>query len=166
MISAKKHLIRTTWAQVVPIADQAAALFYQRLFEIDPSARDLFRATDMVQQRKKLLQVLGVAVSSLDNLGALVKTVEDLGRRHAGYGVKDEHYDSVGAALLWTLQQGLGSAWTAEAAAPGPRFTACSPASCAGPNKRRRSEFPRRRLRARQAQFFSSANVLRNGCAG
>jgi hemoglobin-like flavoprotein len=117
MISAKKHLIRTTWAQVVPIADQAAALFYQRLFEIDPSARDLFRATDMVQQRKKLLQVLGIAVSSLDNLGALVKTVEDLGRRHAGYGVKDEHYDSVGAALLWTLQQGLGSAWTAEVAA-------------------------------------------------
>ena len=71
----------------------------------------------MVQQRKKLLQVLSVAVSSLDNLGALRKTVEDLGRRQAGYGVKDAHYDSVGVALLWTLEQGLGSAWTAEAAA-------------------------------------------------
>ena len=57
-----------------------------------------------------------VAVSSLDNLGALGKTVEDLGRRHAGYGVKDAHYDSVGVALLWTLEQGLGAAWTPEAA--------------------------------------------------
>ena len=117
MLSAEKKLIQDTWAQVVPIADRAATLFYQRLFEVDPSARSLFRTTDMAQQRKKLLQVLSVAVSSLDNLGALRKTVEDLGRRHAGYGVKDAHYDSVGVALLWTLEQGLGSAWTAEAAA-------------------------------------------------
>jgi hemoglobin-like flavoprotein len=117
MLPAQKQLVRSTWAQVVPMADEAAALFYQRLFEIDPSTRPLFRATDMVQQRKKLLQVLGVAVSSLDNLGSLLKTVADLGRRHAGYGVRDEHYDSVGAALLWTLQQGLGSAWTPEVAA-------------------------------------------------
>jgi hemoglobin-like flavoprotein len=116
MIPAQKQTIRATWAQVVPIADQAAVLFYQRLFQIDPTTRPLFDLTDMAQQRKKLLQVLGVAVSSLDNLGALVKTVEDLGRRHAGYGVKDQHYDSVGAALLWTLEQGLGKAWTPEAA--------------------------------------------------
>ncbi len=117
MISKQKKLIQDTWAQVVPIADQAAAIFYQRLFEIDPSTRPLFNTTDMTQQRKKLLQILGVAVSSLDNLGALSKTVEDLGRRHAGYGVKDAHYDSVGVALLWTLEQGLGKAWTPEAAA-------------------------------------------------
>jgi hemoglobin-like flavoprotein len=117
MLSAEKKLIQDTWAQVVPIADRAATLFYQRLFEVDPSARSLFRTTDMAQQRKKLLQVLSVAVSSLDNLGALRKTVEDLGRRHAGYGVKDAHYDSVGVALLWTLEQGLGSAWTPEVAA-------------------------------------------------
>jgi hemoglobin-like flavoprotein len=117
MLSVQKKLIQATWAQVVPIADQAAAIFYQRLFEIDPSTRSLFRNTDLVQQRKKLIQVLSVAVSSLDNLGALEKTVEELGRRHAGYGVKDSHYDSVGVALLWTLQQGLGTAWTAEAAA-------------------------------------------------
>jgi hemoglobin-like flavoprotein len=71
----------------------------------------------MAQQRKKLLQILAVAVSSLDNLGALSKTVEDLGRRHGRYGVKDAHYDSVGAALLWTLEQGLGSAWTHDVAA-------------------------------------------------
>ena len=116
MTPAQKLLIRKSWAKVVPIADQAATLFYQRLFEIDPSVRALFRDTDMSSQRKKLLQVLNVAVSSLDNLGALAKTVEDLGRRHAGYGVKDSHYDSVGVALLWTLEQGLGSAWTTDTA--------------------------------------------------
>ena len=70
----------------------------------------------MLARQKKLMQILSVAVSSLDNLGALGKTVEDLGRRHAGYGVKDAHYDSVGVALLWTLEQGLGAAWTPEAA--------------------------------------------------
>ena len=113
----QKQLVRQTWAQVVPIGDQAAALFYGRLFTIDPSTRELFAHTDMTQQRKKLLQVIAVAVSALDNLGPLTKTVEDLGRRHAGYGVKDEHYDSVGAALLWTLENGLGQAWTPEVAA-------------------------------------------------
>jgi hemoglobin-like flavoprotein len=117
MLARQKKLIQDTWAQVVPIADQAAAIFYQRLFEIDPGTRALFNTTDIAQQRKKLIQVLSVAVSSLDNLGALGKTIEDLGRRHAGYGVKDAHYDSVGVALLWTLEQGLGAAWTPEAAA-------------------------------------------------
>jgi hemoglobin-like flavoprotein len=117
MLATQKKLIQDTWMQVVPIADQAAAIFYQRLFEIDPSTRTLFDTTEMVQQRKKLIQILSVAVSSLDNLGALGKTVEDLGRRHAGYGVKDAHYDSVGVALLWTLEQGLGAAWTSESAA-------------------------------------------------
>lgn len=116
MLANQKRLIQESWAQVVPVADQAAAIFYQRLFDIDPSTRPLFRTTDMAQQRKKLLQILGVAVSSLDNLGALSKTVEDLGRRHAGYGVRDSHYDSVGVALMWTLEQGLGKAWTPEIA--------------------------------------------------
>jgi hemoglobin-like flavoprotein len=71
----------------------------------------------MAQQRKKLVQILTVAVSSLDNLGALSKTVEDLGRRHARYGVQDSHYDSVGIALIWTLEQALGPFWTPQAAA-------------------------------------------------
>jgi hemoglobin-like flavoprotein len=114
MTPAQKKLVRTTWAQVGPVADTAAALFYARLFLIDPSTRPLFRTTNMVQQRKKLLHVIGVAVSGLDRLDALVPVVEDLGRRHATYGVKDEHYESVGAALLWTLEQGLGDAWNAE----------------------------------------------------
>jgi hemoglobin-like flavoprotein len=117
MLARQKKLIQDSWAQVAPIADQAAASFYLRLFEIDPSTRALFNTADMAQQRKKLIQILTVAVSSLDNLGALGKTVEDLGRRHAGYGVKDAHYDSVGVALLWTLEQGLGGAWTPETAA-------------------------------------------------
>src|SRR5262249_7711852 len=113
----QKRLVRDTWKQVVPVADAAAAMFYHRLFEIDPSTRALFRATDMVVQRKKLLQTLAFAIRGLDNRDALVSKVEDLGRRHAGYGVTDAHYDSVGAALLWTLEQGLGQAWTPPVAA-------------------------------------------------
>jgi hemoglobin-like flavoprotein len=116
MTPAKKRLIRMTWMQVMPMADQAVELFFHRLFAVDPGTRSLFGETDMAQQRKKLLQVLGMAVSSLDNLGPLTRAVEDLGRRHASYGVKDEHYDSVGVALLWTLEQKLGRDWTAEVA--------------------------------------------------
>jgi len=94
------------------MAEAAADMFYRRLFEIDPATRKLFRATEMVAQRKKLVQMLNFAVNGLDRLDVLTSKVEDLGRRHAGYGVTDAHYDSVGAALLWTLEQGLGRAWT------------------------------------------------------
>jgi hemoglobin-like flavoprotein len=117
MTPAQKDLVQDTWALVVPIADTATAMFYDRLFEIDPGSRALFENTDMADQRLKLLQVLSVAISGLDDLGRLMPIVEELGRRHAGYGVKDEHYESVGAALLWTLQKGLGAAWNAETAA-------------------------------------------------
>jgi hemoglobin-like flavoprotein len=117
MTPAQKTLVQATWKQVLPIADTAAALFYQRLFEIDPTTRPLFRTTDLAQQRKKLMHVIGVAVAGLDNLDRLVGTVEDLGRRHASYGVQDAHFDSVGAALLWTLEQGLGKAWNPDVAA-------------------------------------------------
>ena len=117
MTPEQKRLVRDTWKQLAPVADAAAAMFYHRLFEIDPSTRELFRATNMVVQRKKLLQTLAFAIGGLDNLDALVAKVEDLGRRHAGYGVTDAHYDSVGAALLWTLEQGLGQAWTPPVAA-------------------------------------------------
>ena len=106
MNSEQKQLVADTWKQVAPIADAAADIFYSRLFEIDPTTRKLFRATDMAAQRKKLLQMLSFAVNGL------ASKVEDLGRRHAGYGVTDAQYDSVGAALLWTLEQGLGHAWT------------------------------------------------------
>jgi hemoglobin-like flavoprotein len=112
MTPEQKRLVENTWKQIAVSADAAAALFYCRLFEIDPSIRQLFRATDMVAQRKKLVQTLSFAISGLDDLDALASKVEDLGRRHAGYGVIDAHYDAVGAALLWTLEQGLGQAWT------------------------------------------------------
>ena len=106
------HLLRQTWAQLVPIGDQAATLFYERLFEIDPDTRALFRSTDLAAQRGKLLHALGNVIDGLDRPEQLLPMLERLGRRHAGYGVRDAHYDSVGAALLWTLAQGLGTAWT------------------------------------------------------
>jgi hemoglobin-like flavoprotein len=112
MTPEQRQLVADTWKQVAPIADTAANLFYSRLFEIDPSTRKLFRANDMAAQRKKLLQTLSFVINGLDHLDVLVSKVEDLGRRHAGYGVTDAHYESVGAALLWTLEQGLGRAWT------------------------------------------------------
>ena len=108
------ELVQGTFAVIAPIADDAAALFYRRLFEIDPSLRAMFKA-DMADQRRKLMQMLTAAVKGLPRLDRLVPVVEDLGRRHAAYGVTDDHYDTVGAALLWTLEKGLGDAFTAEA---------------------------------------------------
>jgi hemoglobin-like flavoprotein len=112
MTPDQKRLVRETWEQVAPTADAAADLFYRRLFEIDPTTRELFRATDMFSQQKKLLQTLGFAIGGLDHLDLLMSRVEDLGRRHVGYGVTDAQYDSMRAALLWTLEQRLGRGWT------------------------------------------------------
>jgi len=113
MTPREKSVVRETFAQVAPIADEAAALFYGRLFELDPSLKALFKI-DLREQGRKLMQMIGLAVSKLDALDELVPAVQALGRRHAGYGVKDVDYDTVGAALLWTLQQGLGPAFTPE----------------------------------------------------
>jgi len=96
------------------IADDAAILFYDKLFELDPSLRPMFRG-DMAEQRKKLMQIITVAVRGLDRLGELVPAIEAMGRRHGGYGVTNAHYDTVGEALLWTLEQGLGDEFTPEA---------------------------------------------------
>lgn len=112
MTPTEVDLIRGSWAAVEPIADTAASLFYGRLFELDPTLERLFRRTDMAAQRKTLMQTLTVVVKSLDRLDQIVPAVQALGRRHAGYGVRDEHYATVGAALLWTLEQGLGEAFT------------------------------------------------------
>jgi hemoglobin-like flavoprotein len=111
--NTQKVLVQESFAAVVPIADDAAVLFYRRLFELDPSLQRMFRG-DMTEQRRKLMQMLTAAVKGLDRLDQLVPVVEDLGRRHVGYGVADAHYDTVGAALLWTLEKGLGDAFTAE----------------------------------------------------
>ena len=107
-------LIRSSWAAVEPIADTAASLFYARLFELDPAIERLFRRTDMAAQRKILMQTLTVVVKSLDKLDQIVPAVQALGRRHAGYGVRESHYATVGEALLWTLQKGLGQAFTPD----------------------------------------------------
>ena len=112
MTPEQKQILRQTWAQIVPIGDTAAKLFYDRLFAIDPSTRALFRSVDLTAQRGKLLKALGYVIEGLDRPETLLPTLEQLGRRHAGYGVCDAHYDSVGAALLWTLEQGLGAGWT------------------------------------------------------
>ena len=114
MTPEQKRLVQTTWEMVVPIADQAAILFYDRLFTLDPELRPLFARGDMAEQRKKLMQMITVAVRGLDRIGELMPAVEALGRRHAGYHVRERDYDTVGAALLWTLEQGLGEAFTPE----------------------------------------------------
>src|SRR4030095_11499050 len=101
------ELVRVTFGAIAPRVEAAAALFYQRLFEIEPALRPLFRG-DIGAQVAKLAHTLGVAVASLDRLDTLAPTLRELGRRHAGYGVQDRHYDIVGEALLWTLAQGLG----------------------------------------------------------
>ena len=115
LTSTQKTLVQESFARIAPIADAAAALFYGRLFEIDPSLQRLFRG-DMTEQRKKLMHMLTAAVKGLDHLDRLVPVVQDLGRRHVAYGVVDAHYDTVGAALLWTLEQGLEEAFTPETA--------------------------------------------------
>ena len=107
------QLIKSSWAKVVPIKDDAAALFYRRLFELDPSLKPMFKG-DMTEQGRKLMAMINTVVVGLDNLGPMVPTIQDLGRRHIEYGVKDEHYDTVGSALLWTLEQGLGDDFTPE----------------------------------------------------
>jgi nitric oxide dioxygenase len=104
-------LVQQSFWQVVPISDTAADLFYDRLFEIAPHLRPMFPA-DLSGQKKKLMAMLGTAVAGLTRLDTLVPALRALGRRHAGYGVKPQHYASVGSALMWTLEKGLGTAFT------------------------------------------------------
>lgn len=113
MTPQQKELVKNTWIKVVPISEQAAELFYGRLFELDPALKPLFKG-DMKEQGAKLMKTIGLAVSALDNLEPLIETLKDLGANHAVYGVKDEDYDTVAAALLWTLEKGLGPQFTDE----------------------------------------------------
>lgn len=106
-------LVQTSWEKVVPIQEAAAELFYGHLFEIAPEVKPLFKG-DMKSQGRKLMTMLNTAVRSLNDLEKIVPAVQDSGRRHVGYGVKDEHYDKVAEALLWTLAQGLGEDFTSE----------------------------------------------------
>jgi len=106
-------LVKSSWEKVTPIADKAAVLFYGKLFGLDPSLKPLFKG-DMDEQGKKLMKMISTAVNSLERLDDVVPAVQQLGVRHIGYGVKDEHYDTVGTALLWTLEAGLKDDFTDE----------------------------------------------------
>ncbi|WP_421995557.1 globin family protein [Reyranella sp.] len=107
------ELVQSSFRKVVPIAGTAADLFYDRLFETAPEVRSMF-PQDMTEQKKKLMAMLGTAVAGLTRLDTILPAVKALGERHKGYGVKPEHYAPVGAALLWTLEKGLGPDFTPE----------------------------------------------------
>jgi hemoglobin-like flavoprotein len=104
-------LVQESFAKVAPISETAAVLFYDRLFEIAPQVKAMFPA-EMTEQRKKLMAMLAAVVNGLANLESILPAASALAKRHVSYGARAEHYPVVGAALLWTLQKGLGDAWT------------------------------------------------------
>jgi len=104
-------LVQNSFQKVQPVLAEAAQMFYDRLFELDPALRRLFHGP-ADEQARKLAQALTIVVTAIDRPDQIRGAVEALGRRHVGYGVRDEHYSTVGAALLWTLEQGLGDAFT------------------------------------------------------
>jgi hemoglobin-like flavoprotein len=108
-------LVQESFAKVVPIADQAAVMFYDRLFAIAPQVKAMFPA-DMIEQRKKLMAMLAAVVNGLGNLERVLPAASALAKRHVTYGAKAEYYPVVGAALMWTLEKGLGDGWTPEVA--------------------------------------------------
>jgi hemoglobin-like flavoprotein len=108
-------LVQQSFAKVAPISEQAAELFYGRLFEIAPSVRAMF-PNDMTEQRRKLMATLAIVVNGLSNLEMILPAASSLATRHVAYGAKAEHYPVVGEALLWTLEKGLGADWTPELA--------------------------------------------------
>src|SRR6202047_834124 len=115
MTPEQVKLVQQSFAQVVPIADKAAEIFYNRLFELAPAVKPLFRG-DMAEQRRKLVATLAVVVGGLSDLPSVLPAASALAKRHVAYGAKPEHYPVVGSALLWTLDKGLGDAWTPEIA--------------------------------------------------
>ena len=113
MTSRQVALVESSWKDILAVAETAAQLFYLRLFALDPSLRKMFRG-EMREQGRKLIAMMSVAVNGLARLETLVPVIEALGRRHAGYGVTDEHYATVAASLLWALEQGLGPRFTTD----------------------------------------------------
>ena len=116
MMPEQVRLVQQTFAQVAPIADKAAEIFYGRLFDIAPEVMPLFHG-DMAAQRQKLMAALAVVVRGLSDLPSILPAASALAKRHVGYGAQPEHYPVVGDALLWTLARGLGPQWTPEVAA-------------------------------------------------
>jgi hemoglobin-like flavoprotein len=110
------QLVQDSFAKVAPISEQAAAMFYERLFSVAPQVRSLF-PDDMTEQRRKLMGTLAVVVNGLGNLEAILPAASTLAKRHVDYGAQPEHYPVVGEVLLWTLERGLGAGWTPDVAA-------------------------------------------------
>ena len=108
-------LVQDSFAKVAPISEQAAVMFYDRLFEVAPAVKSMF-PVDMTEQRRKLMATLAVVVHGLGDLQSILPAASALAIRHVGYGARAEHYPVVGAALLWTLEKGLGEAWTPDVA--------------------------------------------------
>ncbi|SLN37650.1 Bacterial hemoglobin [Pseudoruegeria aquimaris] len=106
-------LVQDSFSEVAPIADAAAEIFYDHLFDTQPQLRPMF-PQDMAGQKSKLMKTLAFAVASLGDADTLLPALRDLGARHGGYGVAPEHYAAVGASLIHTLRQGLGPAFTEE----------------------------------------------------
>lgn len=115
MEQEKIQIIRNTWSYVIINPQEAGELFYQKLFELAPHLRPMFKG-DIKEQSKKLMRTITVAVTKLDKLDDLLPEIQALAKRHVGYGVKPSHYAPVGAALIWTLEKGLGPKWTPEVA--------------------------------------------------
>ena len=111
MTPEQRRLVQSTWVQVLPKSETAAALFYSRLFELEPAAARLFRR-DMREQGVLFMQMISVIVRGLDDLSALTPAVQALGRRHVDYGVETADYESVGSAFLWSLQRTLGEGFS------------------------------------------------------
>jgi hemoglobin-like flavoprotein len=106
-------LVQGSWNDLLAVAETAAQLFYLRLFALDPSLRPMFKG-EAREQGRKLIAMMSVAVNGLARIETLLPVIEALGRRHAGYGVEDEHYATVAEALLWALEQGLGGRFTPD----------------------------------------------------
>ena len=115
MTQNKIKLVKNSWALVAQMEmGMVGGLFYSRLFEIVPEVKPMFSRTPLPEQSKKLLTMLSYVIAKLDKLEDIMSDVTKLARRHEGYGVTDEHYTAVGSALLWTLEQGLGTEWNEE----------------------------------------------------
>lgn len=110
----QRLLVAESFAQLVPISQEAAAMFYQRLWELAPESQGLFASSDMAQQGTKLMQTLGLAVRALHEVETITPLLQDLGRRHISYGVTKAQYEAVGEALLWMIEQCLGQGFTPE----------------------------------------------------
>ena len=108
-------LVQQSFAKLAPISEQAAVMFYDRLFEIAPAVRAMFPSV-MTEQRRKLMATLAIVVNGLSNLELVLPAAASLATRHVAYGARPEHYPVVGSALLWTLEKGLGADWTADVA--------------------------------------------------